>query len=71
MATIDIINSKEFQAALWDCVQKSIDACESCGASYDESYLENKWQKRLLGAWGKNCNTAAQLMAYAEKSFAF
>ena len=71
MKNIDVINDPEFQKAVWACVEKSVDACNSCGATYDEVYLENKWQNRLLGAWSKNCNTAEQLMSYAEKSFAF
>ena len=71
MKNIDIINNEEFQKAVSECVQKSIDACNSCGATYDEAYLESKWQSRFLDAWSKTCNTAEQLIAYAEKSFAF
>lgn len=68
---IDIINNPEFQKALWHCVSKTIDACNACGCTYDEQYLENKWQNRLLDAWSSRCNTAEKLIAYAEEKFAF
>jgi len=71
MKTTDIINNPEFNKAVYECVSRSIDACNACGASYDEIFLENKWQKRLIDAFSKRCNTFEQLMSYAENEFAF
>jgi len=71
MKRIDVVNNSEFQKAVLECVEKSIDSCNSCGATYDECFLQRKWENRLLEAWSKTCNTAEQLIAYAEKSFAF
>lgn len=70
MNNIDVINSAEFQKAVWHCVEKSIEACNSCGATYDEWYLENKWSKRLIDAV-KGSPNAEKLIQYAEKEFAF
>jgi hypothetical protein len=71
MTKIDIINRPEFQNAVWDCVAKSIDACESAGATYDEWYLENKWEKRLLDMPGVENARVDELVGYAEQKFAF
>ena len=71
MQKIDIINNPEFRKAVNICVNASIDACNSCGATYDEFYLENKWERRLLDVFGKNRNTSGSLVNYAEENFTF
>ena len=71
MKKIDIMNNPEFRKAVNICVNSSIDACNSCGATYDEFYLENKWERRLLDVFGKNLNTAEALVHYAEENLAF
>jgi hypothetical protein len=68
---IDVCNTESFKETVWACVEKSIDACNSCGATYDEQYLYNKWERRLLGAYTRECSTNEQLMAYAEREFVF
>jgi hypothetical protein len=68
---IDIINRPEFQSALWVCIEKTIEACNSCGATYDELYLENKWSKRLLDMKGIENATSDMIVKYAEMNFAF
>ena len=68
---MDIVNDPDFIAAVEYCVEKSIDACNDCDADYDEEYLRVRHERRLLDAYGKNCKTKEQLIAYAEANFAF
>jgi hypothetical protein len=71
MNKIDIVNRTEFQQALNRCVNESIEACEKIGASYDESYLENKWQNRLLMCPNAKKADANTLFTYAAENFTF
>lgn len=58
------------EEAITLCIEKSIEACESCGATYCEFYLDNKWRKRFKGLPKVNNLTTEQLMSYAE-NFSF
>lgn len=70
MRKVDVVNSPEFIEAVDHCVSKSIEACESCGASYSEAYLKSKWENRLIDTY-ETGNTAQQLIDYAESEFVF
>lgn len=69
--TIDIINNPEVNKAISECVDRSIQACNSCGATWDYQYLELKWERRVIDAFSAKCHTFNDLMAVMEDRYAF